>query len=543
MIPVRNNPPQRPFGRASAGAISNGMTLSKKILFLWFAAFLTIPLLALAQGFNPRGVFGCNQTGSYSMSVGSLGAIGGTFVPVSDAAVTLNTGYLVYKECILRGIANRQSEEAIVRMVNQTTNQFLTGRNGGPMFPENLPRAQLEVTDAVMVEILNGSRLNMINPAFQEDVVRAVTRNYYLQTRAPNSSLACSYGGSAQDWNAVLLGRQFGGYGDLVALADPNCNPLFSYLGAQRAIESEQYARVNEMMTRLSWNRGVYDVEVIDPDGTRRVTTPGFLVAGTVEQQLGSGFRRQENADDIDEMVSALFAGIGNVILSEAGGLSGLVQRIAGRPSYLDQVVLEASAGLRDSAINAALQILLAARDVEQAYLEAENKTAQALLSYMANLRVAENTCWELIIPKATEYAARSSDSFNLRIATTTTRSQELIDSRIGPLASTTSARIRLSSAALENVEKLIDDVTNTNSPEAQGAALQELDTLVARKALHNQYDLSAAQQQLQDVEDNVGNLIANTIKAWGDSTDPNIGWCNVNNPNVVQMWAERWKQ
>src|SRR3990167_9643499 len=56
------------------------------------------------KGFSRQGIFGCSQTGSYSMSVGTLGAMGGAFVPVNDAAVTLNTGYLVFKECVLRGI-------------------------------------------------------------------------------------------------------------------------------------------------------------------------------------------------------------------------------------------------------------------------------------------------------------------------------------------------------------------------------------------------------------------------------------------------------
>ncbi|HEY4488462.1 MAG TPA: hypothetical protein VJB97_03010, partial [Candidatus Paceibacterota bacterium] len=52
--------------------------------------------------FQRDGVFGCSLNGSYSMSVGTMSAMGGAYVPVNDASVTLNTGYLVYKECILR---------------------------------------------------------------------------------------------------------------------------------------------------------------------------------------------------------------------------------------------------------------------------------------------------------------------------------------------------------------------------------------------------------------------------------------------------------
>ncbi|MEK7155884.1 MAG: hypothetical protein AAB734_03320, partial [Patescibacteria group bacterium] len=48
------------------------------------------------------GIFGC-RAAQYA-NIGTLTAIGGVYVPVTDAAVTLNTGYLVYKECVLDGV-------------------------------------------------------------------------------------------------------------------------------------------------------------------------------------------------------------------------------------------------------------------------------------------------------------------------------------------------------------------------------------------------------------------------------------------------------
>ncbi|KKW07358.1 MAG: hypothetical protein UY39_C0015G0001, partial [Candidatus Kaiserbacteria bacterium GW2011_GWC2_49_12] len=38
--------------------------------------------------FQRSGIFGCNQTAAYRMSVGALSAVGGVYVPVNDAAVT-----------------------------------------------------------------------------------------------------------------------------------------------------------------------------------------------------------------------------------------------------------------------------------------------------------------------------------------------------------------------------------------------------------------------------------------------------------------------
>ena len=64
-----------------------------------------------------QGIFGCNQSGSYSMSVGTIAAKGGVYVPVNDASVTLNSGTIVYKECILRDVVNRQRENEVAKII------------------------------------------------------------------------------------------------------------------------------------------------------------------------------------------------------------------------------------------------------------------------------------------------------------------------------------------------------------------------------------------------------------------------------------------
>lgn len=509
-------------------------------------------------GFSRQGIFGCNDAGAYSMSVGSISAIGGVFVPVSDAAVTLNTGYLVYKECVLRPMINRQRENALANLVKQTVTQFNTGRtvtsNGvttnEPLFPVNLSKDLAVIRENSVNDDLNGTRLNALNPAFSSEVKTAVYRNYQANAQNPSGVLACPYARSSADLKDVQKGVKFYDFNDVLMLADSNCIPLYAYNNAQNLVMADAAYKEGLALTRLGWNRGVYDV--VDSSGN--VVTPGFLVAGEIQQKLGSGFEQQQNANDIDQMVGQLFAGIGNQILSGASGLIGLLVSNAGNSSYLNQVVADSSQGLKDSAINAALQILIASRQIEAAYLDAENATAAALSRAIAQLRGAENQCWDLIIPKVKEKAAvgnctQNSDgtqtcsgSFALRIATSTVHSQGIIDSQIGPLATTTALRIAASSDALDSVNQLIVDVQNSEAPNAQGTALRQLDVLVAQKVLHNQYDLQAAEQQQKDVNDFASNLVTSTIKEWGDSTNPTVGWCNVNNTAVIQAWTDKWK-
>ncbi|HEY4514148.1 MAG TPA: hypothetical protein VJH69_02380 [Candidatus Paceibacterota bacterium] len=512
-----------------------------------------------AAGFNRNGVFGCNLTGSYSMSVGTLGALGGAYVPVNDAAVTLNTGYLVYKECVIKEVVNTMRIANTARTVEATARQFTTGRDGGAYFPVDYASDLEKRSQEVMLNSIRNGQFNAINPAFFSDIVREMQRGYYAQTRNRGASLACSYPGSTEQLKSVLTGRNLVGFSfnDILALADPNCIPLYAFNNANNMLLNDIAAGQQEMLTRLGWDNGIYGVEKVDEFGNRTTVTPGSVVGGINQQALQSGFAQQQSANDIGQIVGSLFANIGIQLISQNGGLLGLVQGSSGSPSYLSQVVAESSANLRDSAINAALQILLAAREVEQGFIEATNATARILLDFMAKLRVAEQTCWNIIIPKvkeatgATNCSANSDgtetcttkDSTTIKIATSTAASQAIITGQIAPLATATASNNQASIAALNALDKLITDVTNSNSPDAQRTALQALDQLVAAKVLHTQYDQKAAEQRLAEVQNSAGSFVADTIKAWGDSSDPNVGWCNVNNPDVIKMWTDRWKQ
>lgn len=524
--------------------------MMKKIFVGMFALGALTPRAALAAEvsanyqFARQGVFGCNQTGAYGMSVGSLSAVGGIYVPVNDAAVTLNTGYLVYKECVLRGVVDRESESAGAGYVKRTVLTLATGRNGNPMFPQNLRQEQLvNRADPDNLYFLKHS-LGGLNPAFRTSVTRALARNYVKETRDPADAYTCPYRGDMRRvWNGEDDSDEA-----RAALRDTRCDPLFAYYFAKEAQDDYAAQGQAEMMWRLTVSGGFYDVEHVDDQNQHIILTPGSFVRTIGEQALTSGFRRVENANDIDQMIGALFAGIGTQIVSSSEGLVGLTQRIGTQPSYLDQVAAEASSGLRNAAANAALQILRGALQVETAYNKIMNDIAQTLTAAIAQVRSLENQCWDLIVqnvcaaPPGADKTCAAKSGERLRVATSTAFSQQAIASQITPLANRTIANIQKSDKALAQINDLVAGVTNTSSVDAQRLALIQLDQLVADGSLHSQTDLTTAQQQQAAIKDAMGTLVSDTKTAWGDSTDPNVGWCNVNNQNVIQTWIARWK-
>jgi len=517
-----------------------------------------------AYQFARQGVFGCNLTGSYAMSVGAMSAVGGVYVPVNDAAVTLNTGYLVYKECVLRGIVDRERESALAALLKRTGQTLTTGRNGNPQYDNNQTQVAQDRANADALYYLQNG-LSDVPASLQQSITSTLARSYMAQVNGKTTG--CPYQGDLQSW--------YSGQGDtgdyftsFLNSADPRCIPLQAAMLKQQSLDAYVAQGQDQLRQQLGWGNGFLPVETVDANNQHITLTPAALVNAVAQQAVTSGFRQTENANDIDQMIGALFAGLGTQILSSTQGLAGLTQKIGSQPSYLDQVSAESAAGLRNSAANAAIQILNAALQVENGYNSIVNSIATNLKNTITQLRSIESQCWNLVIQnvcvsppgpdgKCTQKLPACTPGMNalngilttcptpliLKVATSTVFSQQVIDSQITPLANQTISNIQNSQKALTLIQTLVTGVSNTTSVDAQRVALVQLDQLVAAGSLHNQTQLTAVQQQAAAVKDGMNSLVTDTKTAWGDSSDPSVGWCNVNNASVIQLWTQRWTQ
>ena len=562
-------------------------TCRRNIVVAVIVALFVIPLIALAQAETPEaepavlttdieespdssasapfryaneGIFGCSQVAGAAMSSGTLSAIGGVYVPVNDASVTLNTGILDYKECVLRPLVDRLREAASAGIFKKAVTGIQTGRNGNPQYSVRPAQEDTDIYLKEFVRVFTDGTTNSIDPKFKNAVVTAVARTVRQEAYAPEQALVCPFTGDAsQDiWGAIL------------SLQYPQCNPL----GAANILYDQASARGSSARAynqeQRIIGRGVYAItDDLDDPLRQTILTPASVVQESFQELLGSPVRQLESANDIGQMIGALFSGVTTQIITDNKGLAGLTRSVGGQPSYLDQVAKESSQGIVGAAVNAALTILNAARQNEASYLASMNGISTSLTQTIARLRGAENQCWNLIIANpsgphtcATPLAANNTckavvkcttdpttgeetcpTAPTLQVATSTAFSQGVIESQIRPLADVSVGNVETSKKALRLIDQLIEGVTNTSSLNAQRISLQQLDSLVAQKALHNQYDAQRAGEQLKDVQTAMGNLFTDTVKAWADSPDPAVGWCNVNNPNVIQGWIDRWKK
>jgi hypothetical protein len=499
---------------------------------LFVGAVACAPFLASAQSsgnnFRRNGIFGCSVDGAHAMSVGSLSAVGGVYVPVNDAAVTLNTGYLVYKECVLRGVVNRQREAVIAETVRKILVDYTRARDGNPMWSQLIPREQNQVMTKYVIDTIRGTRLDTMSSEVRDPVKRAILRRYAQARNQPTQMLGCTYEG---DMRAVYGGHPTDDVLGAIGTIGTPCNPILAYQYAEEDVLGGANAAVDNMMSKLDWGDGTYPIDEEDENGDPITRAPGSIVESNVIQALQSGFRQQESANDIDQMIGGLFAQMSSRVVSDNQGLLALTQRSGGSQSYLDQVVRQAGENLRGAANNAAMTLLVAQRVIEQAFLQLLREIESILRNAANTLRAHERGCWQLIIERvcSTPLSASStcnaiittgegedavSTTIRLRVATTTAASGAAISSKITGGLGTYSDLIEHSEDNLQLIDRLIEGVTNS-STDAQYATIEQVNRLVQERRLKSEGDVTQKRQLKEQVSGDIDDFVTNTYKQW----------------------------
>lgn len=487
---------------------------------------------------STNGIFGCRGQGAQVANVGTTRAIGGVYVPVNDAAVTLNTGYIVYKECVLDGMARNIAQNATAEQAQQqwrSVNAQLNQQGG--VFQNSL-----DFFDPYEQQILaNEARAIQNGPmcgAFRNRVATALVRAQYGSlgsSEAQSCSMPDAVRAAIENRTAPV------DWSNIVTYATNNQIDQFE----------ESFARTNaikatfreDLREQISWGRGIIPIyEQNSNPLSMRVVTPGFLIADSLSQSAGSGFRQLESANEIDQIVSNLFAGLTTRLITSGSGVPGLFVTTGTQPAYIDRMVSQTQQMVRQGAVNAALAVLAGARQTESAYFTAKEGIATAIVGAVGQLRGIENQCWNLIIP-AVQTHAQANGNPTLVIATSTQFSQGVIDAQIRTLASTTAAEATTSRQALALIDQLIVQVQNSASTAAQQQAILQLEQMVTEGRIHSTQDAQNAASQRDSVTSALATLVNDTRVAWADSTDPNLGWCNVNNTAVVQRWFNEWRR
>ncbi len=240
-----------------------------------------------------------------------------------------------------------------------------SGFKGSPTFVQDIDRFLLDIGDKVAGGFIWGSDLRFLCAPFQLDVRLALDQQY--RNSRGGSSYAqrsqCTLSGVVENMDDFLNGNFIaGGWNGWFTLTqNPVNNPYGQIVLAQTELSKRLTEKKGSEMKTLDFGKGFLSMKTCemsdyydDTDAAATaqevcsITTPGTAIEAQLNKTLGSGQDRVQVADEINELIAALFYQLAEKAFSGAGGLLGLTKSGYGGGSgtYYDQLAADGQAML-----------------------------------------------------------------------------------------------------------------------------------------------------------------------------------------------------
>lgn len=289
-----------------------------------------------------------------------------TITKAASVAIEFAITNFNIKENVLDGIAWALAKTAVQQATKSIVRWINSGFQGSPSFIQNPEAFFLDVADRVAGDFIYGSDLDFLCSPIQFNV-RVALATKQFQDFEPIcrltdviSNVQGFYEGNFQAGGWPAWFQAVNSSTDLPAGALVAANAEMT-LRIQRKTGIEEH--------KLDWGSGFFSwEECYEEEGTEycETLTPGHVIAETLNFHLTTGERSLIEADEINEIISALFAQLGQQVITGMGGLFGTSRSYGGRSSYLDQ--LEEDSATRDETFDSTDDIIASSVSATQDY-------------------------------------------------------------------------------------------------------------------------------------------------------------------------------
>lgn len=279
---------------------------------------------------------------SDTSNTGILNLAKNTLSEISNAITAKALGSLTLKEFALDQIAWNIAQKALNEITSSMIEWINSGFNGKPGFVTNLEDHLLSVADDVVDEFISGGELDTLCQPIKQNVKTALETQYQKQDRKNTYTPQCTVGGSGSGSAESFLSGESFSWNNFFELAVGGNNDQFkAFFNAQqemvnRAEEAEELEK-----EELRWGDGFLPKEACEQISSAtgiskehcQTVTPGALIRDALAFAVGElPSLKLVEADEIDEIISALISQLTNQMLEGTFGLLGL----GGNSSYSD---------------------------------------------------------------------------------------------------------------------------------------------------------------------------------------------------------------
>lgn len=270
---------------------------------------------------------------AHATSVTVTGGPGTAAEIVSAAADELTSMLLAsleIKEFVLDEIAFMLAKAALSEITSGVVDWINSGFQGDPAFVTDLEQYLLDAADEVAGNIIYGTDLGFLCSPLELDV-RLALEIQYAKSNDLGYAVQCTLSdvvGNVEDfYNGNFLAGGWPGWFEFVT--KPQNNIYGATAIASARLENEILAAQNRKLETLQWGEGFLSFEECQEVGPKKIkkcktVTPGQVISEQLTFELSVGERTLIEADELNEVISALLGQLGSMALQGAGGLFGL---------------------------------------------------------------------------------------------------------------------------------------------------------------------------------------------------------------------------
>lgn len=262
------------------------------------------------------------EGGGFVITGVQLGAPGSAAVSqmFADALQSGLTASALWKECVLDPLAWLAKSIIIEALTAAIVDWINSGFEGAPTFVTDLDGFMLDVADRVAGDFITNAGLQFLCSPFQLDIQIKLLLSYYSTWGSEGTY--CKLSDVVTNIENFLDGDFFdGGWTGWFAMSMyPSGNPTGSFLKAGAELQWRIFNKTGEENDLLA--RAFDFFSIRDKNGN--VITPGKYIENELNSWTDSPLGQLEVADEVDEIIGALFAQLTKEILTGEGGLRGV---------------------------------------------------------------------------------------------------------------------------------------------------------------------------------------------------------------------------
>ena len=403
-----------------------------------------------------------------------LNTIQGTLSATANSITAGVQSALQLKEFTLDGIAWSLAKKILAQTTRSIIDWINSGFNGKPAFITNLNNYLLNAADQVAGDFLSAANMGALCQPLQMPV-RIIVNNYYARSRDWQTRSQCTLSGAVGNVDNFLSGNfSDGGWSKWFNVVSEPQNNIYgaSALAIDGLRDSTQNARENAK-TESIWNNGFMSVKNCS-SGTCVTLTPGHAIAEMLNFQLTVGDRVLIQADQMNELIGALFDQLSTQAITGVGGLLGMSYSPNGTsPSYLNA-------------------------------LSSESQQLSSVSSSFLDDALANETLYQAMYEKASTDLGVVID----KLSSSTCASAASAATAAETLQTTYDGEVTVSDSLIAALRLMKDQFTSTANEQLQLAVVTEFQRLQSSHVLHDPLKIDTTRQDIAD------NVVAQQIHA-----------------------------